>query len=106
MPEIIHIDQLDEINKLVEIHNNITAALNDAHALVDHFNKDGKDAGGIESFNVGYAVHLGVWSDGSGPGVDMTGCYVGLEMANAAVEVLSKQLGVCRARLLNMGVSV
>lgn len=106
MPEIIKADQLDEINKLVEVYEDIHKALEQARQMHDQHVEDGPDSGGYEGIEFGYAIHLSSWKDGSGPSCDMSNCYVAGEMIKAAIDILNTKLLEVKARLLKLGVSI
>lgn len=92
---------------MVQIRNNIIKAITQAAENYEDIRNNDIDCGGIgDNFSMGYSCHLSKHKDGSGVGVDMTGCYVGLEVAKAVVEVLSNKLILVDDSLRELGVDV
>jgi len=94
----------DNITKVIKALKRVNDAIAEAKAMVDR-NLDKPDSGGVEGIlKIGYECHLHKYSDSSGDGVDMGGCYVAVEMAQAAVKILQVKSGELESWLVDVGV--
>lgn len=98
------LSDFSKVDKAYKIRANI---LNAISSLEDHLSEESKrDVGGIPGFDLGYSCHLSRYSDGSGQIVNMSGCYVEVEIAEASLKVLQKRLVEIEKALHYLGVTV
>ena len=65
------------------------------------------DTGGVKgNLVLGYHSYWSRWRDGSGKSVDMTGCYVGIEVLESIIVVLKNKRTECLSWLETSGVDV
>ena len=103
----MHIEDFDKVKKLVEMRNKLIEARVAAKAFYDNVVDNGPDAGGVgPRFDMGYWCHVSEHKDGSGKSIDLRGCYVATEMADATQQVITKQLLQVEAELDKLGVEI
>ena len=93
----------EEVRFLMGLKKKLNTQLNKCEELKDMYVGE-VDRGGIEGFNKGYNCFIHTFSDGSGQGLDMSGCYVGEEVADAVKNVLLNQLERVQSRLTELRV--
>lgn len=73
------IQQLEVVNKCIYESNDLIEKLkrDDTHSTKH-----------LSGPNGGYGIHLCMHRDGSGPKVDMVGCYVAIAVAEATMKIL------------------
>ena len=98
------LENFNEVTKLIQIRRNVMGALSQIGEFVEK-SKDRGDGDCVEDAQ-GYACYLHMHTDGSGPGIDMSGCYVGVEAAQALTAVLDGKLNNVDAALEKLGVDV
>lgn len=98
------LSDFDKVDKANCIRANILKAIDDLKTHLSDVPK--KDCGGLPGFDSGYSCYLSKFSDGSGPIVNMSGCYVQTEIAEAALSVLQKRLVEIEDVLRDLGVTV
>lgn len=64
------------------------------------------DSGGLPNFDQGFWAAVSTHKDGSGQRVDLSGCYVGLQLSKALEEVLETQLLAVNIELKGLGVEL
>lgn len=94
-----------EVEFLFKLMNNLSKALEYAEATIKDY-ESRTDSGGFENFNKGYACYVSRHSDRSGDVIDMSGCYVGLEVAEATEVILLSKREEVKARLYDLGVEM
>ena len=95
---------LETVNRLVRVRERCTKALNDIEAFEDAIIKNGHDAGGVPGYDIGYNAHISQYDDGSGTSIDLSGCYLGKQVAEATRVLLVKQIAAATADLSRLGV--
>ena len=95
--------RLSEINKLATIRGRLTRALAEANAFHEKA-VEKVDTGGVSGFDTCYGCHVSFHRDGSGPGIDLSGCYVGAKVAHAVQEVLEEQRAKVDFALKQLGI--
>lgn len=97
----MRLDDLIEVNKLVKVKEKLEKAIADTNEFWGEAKK--VDSGGTPGFDTGYGTHLSHYSDSSF-GVNMAGCYVGVQMAKATMGVLQLQHSLVDCRLEELNV--
>jgi hypothetical protein len=95
-----------EVEFLFKLKSRLEKALVEADKTIHEITNDRPDSGGFENFNIGYYSHVHKHSDGSGQGIDMSGCYVGLEVAEYAKAILQGKLKEVHTRLNELRVTL
>ena len=101
----MNIDNLEQVNLLVKIKAKCLKAQDDLVEFIET-SRGAKDPGGLYGYDVGYYAQLYKHSDSSGPGADMSGCYVGIQVAQATTVILSEQIARIDEDLKKLGVDV
>lgn len=99
----MNINDFEKVQKLIEVRERCERALE----RVEFFRGTAlnrPDSGGTDGFEYGYSAHLSQYADGSGCPVDMTGCYVGVELEAATRTVLINQIERVNEHLRELGV--
>lgn len=99
----MNITNLNQVNKLVKIKERCINALDKLADFAESANEV-SSSDDLYGYDAGYNVALCSNNDGSGPGADMTGCYVGREMAVATRDILENQIRRIDVDLSNLGV--
>lgn len=94
------------VEKLLAVRDKVVRAIAFHVDYVEALENERSDSGGVEGFERGFWCVLSSHGDGSGPGVDLTGCYVAEQMAEATGKILNDQLRAVNARLQELGVDV
>jgi len=102
------IDNLKRVNHLVDIKEKCLAAGQGLDLYLERLSNEVVDGIGDfkEDFDSGYWASFFMHHDGSGPGANLNGCYVGWEAAKALQTVLNEQIDRCNAELKRLGVEV
>ncbi len=98
------VSDLSEVNSLVKIRMKCVTALGHMTTFVQ--NAEEIDSGGIDGFDNGYNACISKHSDGSGPGADFAGCYVGVALGLAALNILTTQVDRVDERLIELGLEL
>ncbi|MDB4311957.1 hypothetical protein N9937_00865 [bacterium] len=96
---------LKEVNFLSKVLSDCRAAREDIPTVLDYHLENGGGYG-FKGFNYGYSSYIHVHSDGSGAEVEMSGCYIGVQLAEAADQLLLEQIDKATARLKDLGVEI
>lgn len=101
----MRIADFEKVQKLIKVRSRIHEAMDQIPKFRD--GQDRVDVGGVEGFaETGFQCHLTSQRDGSGKSVNMVGCYVGNEMADAALAVLANKLAIINNALESYGVDM
>lgn len=98
------LEHLEEVNKLNNTLVKLRAAAEETYGFIEAATNDGPDSGGVEGFEMGYMATFAVHRDGSGASINLNGCYVALEVADAILDVLKTKIILAEARLKDLGV--
>lgn len=85
------ISNLERVNQLVTIKERCVVALDHMNEYLEEA-KSHNDAGSTIGYTQGYRAAFHSYSDGSGKGADLYGCYVGVQAAVAIIGVLQTQI--------------
>ena len=96
---------LERVCRLVKIKDNCTVALSELEDYAGDADNE-RDCGGSPGFEKGYYAIITKHSDGSGTSVDMTGCYVGVQLATATRTILEEQIEHINRDLKLLGVEL
>ena len=99
----MNITNLERVNTLVKIKARCNRALSQLEEYTEHLLAN-PDSGGIDGYELGYYSILASYDDGSGDCADMTGCYVGAQMADATRTILQNQILRIDSNLKELGV--
>ena len=96
-----------DVSKVIEVLGQIEKQIVRTDKYLTNVLANNPDSGGVTGFlTLGYNCHLSLHRDGSGDSVDMPGCYVAAEVAEAVLEVLNTKRERCLDWLVDMGVEV
>lgn len=95
------LSNLIEVNKLAQVKEKLEKAMTATNTFWEDI--DSVDCGGTPGFNTGYGAYLSRYS-GGGDGVDLSGCYVGVQIAKATMRVLQLQHSLVGCRLEELNV--
>jgi hypothetical protein len=98
------LEHLEEVNKLNNTLVKLRAAAESTYTFIEEVTIRGPDSGGVEGFEMGYMATFAVHRDGSGPKINLNGCYVALEVADAILDVLKAKIVLAESRLQDLGV--
>jgi len=101
------IKDLKRVNHLIDIKEKCQEAYAGLDVYLERALNEKADAGKFkEDFNSGYWASFFMHHDGSGPGANLNGCYVGVQAAEALKSVLDEQVSRCNAELRKLGVEL
>ncbi len=92
------IDDFGTVERLIRIKTNLERADKEADAVIQRLNSS-NDVGGVLSHRVGYSSYVCTYSNGSGPTINLSNCYVALEVAVATKSVIATKLALVQADL-------
>lgn len=101
----MNIADFTTVERLVKIRTNLVRADKEADNLIERM-RGKTDPGGVLSHKVGYSSFVCTNSDGSGPTIDLSNCYIALELANATKAVIATKLALVNSDLEKLGVKV
>jgi hypothetical protein len=94
----------DEVTTLIKIRTNVIRAQGEVAGFIEK--SSACDNNTSSEDKEGYASYLHMHTDGSGAGINMSGCYVAVEAARALFLVLNQKLVRVDAALEKLGVDV
>jgi len=83
-----------QIKKLIVRLEKLEAALDQSKELYNYYEEEGTN----------YWCCINEYSDGSGKRVDLTGCYVGREVACAVSNLISDEINFTKTEIEQLGV--
>ena len=98
------LSNLEAVNTLVRTKKSCLHALGQLEGFETAIDENGKDAGGTDGFDIGYNCNISQYDDGSGPSINMSGCYVGKQVASATRSILEIQINRINDELIALGV--
>jgi len=94
-----------EVSFLVNLKDKLESQLEPCEKLIEIYEND-VDSGGLEDLNVGYNCYINQWSDGSGAKINLSGCYLGKEIASLTEQAIRDKIEYVNNRLRLLGVSI
>jgi hypothetical protein len=88
----------EEVQFLLKLKKKLTAQAKKCRELKTVYDNH-VDSGGYENFNKGCSNYIHTNYDGSGSGVDLSGCYLGEQVASAVEQIIYLQLEDVSTRL-------
>jgi len=95
---------LEKVLKFVKIKTNCNVSIKAVDAFLERAEE--KDSGGVDGFDAGYNAHIALHSDGSGSPVELSGCYVGVEVGMAVRRILIDQIADVDSELKSLGLEI
>jgi hypothetical protein len=96
------IQDITEITQLVDIRTKLIAASAGVDEISPAFS--GTDSSAPTNFNIGHNLFINKYQTKAESSLDLRGCYVGVELLNAAKTVLRAKQSAVESRLLVLGV--
>mgnify|MGYP001601517783 CR=1 FL=1 len=101
----MNLSNLQDVNELVNIERKCIAQLSNIDEYIMKA-REHEDSGSVEGFKKGYWASFSEHTDGSGTGADLSGCYIGIEVAQSIHEHLCAQIARIENRLMDLGVEI
>lgn len=98
-------DNIEQVIFLKKVLERVEAALEQNYAFTEK-QETTVDVGGIPGFDKGYHCKISEFKDGSGVGLDLAGCYVGITVGYEIQGILEDQREKILDRLRDLGVEV
>jgi len=98
-------DDIENVFFLRKILTRLEDALDQTYAFTAE-QEARDDSGGIPGFDTGYWCNIAMHFDGSGPSIQLDGCYLGVKVSYAIEAEINEQKERVLERLRELGVEV
>jgi hypothetical protein len=98
-------EDIDDVVNLKEIASRIKKQYDKLSSKESRYKE--VDCGGVLGVvDTGFLCNISLHKDGSGEGIDLSGCYVGAEVFDAVQIILEEKFDACKNALSEFGVDV